>query len=87
MGGGGGLPPILSKKRCKRDYDCYVPPYDRAKAKESNVIKPKKFNTEDVLALILIRVEGTDKMVRDLKGDFFVLSQTEVSHSASIKKL
>ncbi|KAF3615096.1 hypothetical protein FXO38_35310 [Capsicum annuum] len=38
-------------------------PHDRMKIKNSNPMDSKKFKAEDVLARILMRVKGADKMV------------------------
>lgn len=63
-----------------------MPLYDQVKGKEPNSIDPEKFKTKDVLAKIFIRVEGTNKMVRELKGDFWKINRMVVSHSTSIKQ-
>lgn len=63
------------------------PPYDRAKGKDSNSVDPNKFKTEDVLASILIKVEGTEKMFYELKDNILHINQMVVSNSSSIKQL
>lgn len=47
----------------------------------------KKFKAKDVLARILMRVEGMNKMVRELNGEISQINQIVVSHSTSIKQL
>lgn len=47
----------------------------------------KKFKAEDVFSIILMRVEGIDKMVWELKGYFSQIKQMVVSQFALIKKL
>ncbi|XP_016567455.1 uncharacterized protein LOC107865783 [Capsicum annuum] len=64
-----------------------MPPYNWAKGKELSSINPNKLKNEDVLARILIGVEGTDNMVREMKGEFSQLNQMVTSYSASIKQL
>lgn len=55
--------------------------------KKSNPVDHKKFIAEDVLARILLRVEGADKMVWKFKGQFSQINQMVASHSDSIIKL
>lgn len=57
-----------------RDHDRCIHPYDRSKNEESSPINPEKFKSEDVLAFILMHVEETDKIVRELKNDFSQLN-------------
>lgn len=40
-----------------------------------------------MLATILSKVEGTGKVMKEMKFDFLALNQTMISHSASIKQL
>lgn len=40
-----------------------------------------------MLALILNKVEGTNKVIKELKSDFSLLNKTMTSHLASIKQL
>lgn len=48
---------------------------------------PKKFKTKDDLTQILMHVKGTDKMLKEIKSDFYQLNQMVTSHSVSIKHL
>lgn len=59
-------------------------PRDRSNSKEPNV-DPQRFRTEDILAHILYKAEGSDKILKDMKTDFSLLNQTVTSHSISIK--
>lgn len=68
------------------DRDHYVPPQDRSKPKETNA-NPESFRIKDMLARILNKVEGSDKVLKKMKTDFTSLNQTITSHSTSIKKL
>ncbi|KAF3650187.1 hypothetical protein FXO37_18588 [Capsicum annuum] len=65
----------------ERDYNWYIPPHDWEKGKESSFIDPDKVKSEDVLARILIGVEGTDKIdglpsdtVANLKNDAHIMT-------------
>lgn len=68
-----------------RDYERYLPPHDWEKNKQPISMDLKKYISKDVLANNLMKVEGTNKMIYAMKRDFSQLSQTVVSHSASIK--
>lgn len=63
----------------KWDHDRYIPPYDRQKVKNSNTIDPESYKKENVLGHILIRVESGDKILKEMKIDFFQLQQ-QLSH-------
>lgn len=54
----------------KRDYDRYILPHNRPKEMDLNSIDPLKFKTKDVLAWILMCIEGTNEIVRGMKSDF-----------------
>lgn len=54
-------------------------------SKDLSSVHPDKDKAKDVLAIILMRVEGINKMVYELKGDFSELKKKVVSHSTSIK--
>lgn len=69
------------------DIDLYMSPHDRVKNKDANPVDPDKYKTKDALARILMHVEGMENMVCELKGKFFQINQTVVSHSSSIKQL
>lgn len=52
-----------------RYYDWYTYPHDMAKGKESRSNYPNKFKSEDVLACILLGVDKSDRILRELKSD------------------
>lgn len=70
----------------KHAYCHFVPHHDLVYSKESSLIYPTTFSIKDVVEIILNRLKGTDKIVRELKEDFSQLTKTVVSHSTSIKK-
>lgn len=52
-----------------RDYDRYIPPYDTAKDQEKSPIETEKFQSKVVLGHDLMRVEGTNEIVSELKSE------------------
>lgn len=53
---------------------------------ETNV-DPESFQTEDMIAHILKKVEGSYKVLKGMKIEFLSLNKTITSHSISIKQL
>ena len=52
-----------------------------------SVIDQKIFKNKDVYDRILIRIQGIEKMVREIRRDFSQLKKIVTSHSAFIKQL
>ncbi|KAK4731373.1 hypothetical protein R3W88_024361 [Solanum pinnatisectum] len=64
------------------EKDMYIPPHESQKPKDS-----KGGHSEDMLSRILHKVEGSNKILKEMKDDVSTLSQTVTSHSISIKEL
>ncbi|WMV58857.1 hypothetical protein MTR67_052242 [Solanum verrucosum] len=66
--------------------DRYAPHHDHPKPKEPNA-DTKSFQIEDMLAPILNKVEGSYKVLKEMKGDISSLNQSVTSHSILTKQL
>ncbi|WMV25381.1 hypothetical protein MTR67_018766 [Solanum verrucosum] len=60
------------------DKDHYVPPHEFPKPNEPNA-DPESFQTEDMFAHILKKVERLDKVLKEMKADFLDFNQTVTS--------
>lgn len=77
---------ITIREKKDHEHDIYIPLHDRAKGKEVTPINPEKYKNENMLARILMGVEGSDKMLGEIKSDLLLLNQMVTPPSASIKK-
>lgn len=69
------------------DHDRYIPPHYLVKGKEATSPDSKKYKNKNMLACILMGVEQSDKIMREMKSDFLRHNETVTSHSALIKQL
>uniref|UniRef100_M1DH01 Integrase core domain containing protein n=1 Tax=Solanum tuberosum TaxID=4113 RepID=M1DH01_SOLTU len=71
---------------CRREDDyvaCYMHMSDSPSSRGSS----GRFRLDDFLSRILKKVEGSNKMLKDMKADFSSLNNKVNSHSESIKQL
>ncbi|KAH0661716.1 hypothetical protein KY284_026647 [Solanum tuberosum] len=70
--------------RREDDYDaCYMHMGDSPSSRDSS----GNFRLDDLLSLILKKVEGSNEMLKEMKTDFSSLNNKVNSHSESIKQL
>lgn len=68
------------------DRERYVSLYHRVKPKHP-IAQLENCRTDDMLARILNKIEGTNKLIKEMKLDMLALNQTIYFHSSFIKQL
>ena len=68
-------------KERKGERDRYVPPHEHQMPKES-----EGGHIKYMLSRILNKVEGSDKLLKEIKDNVSTLNQTVTTHSVSIKQ-
>lgn len=71
---------------CKAGRERYIPSHGHLKLKEP-INDPKNFQTKDMIARFLNKMEGTDKAMQEMKSYFSSLGQTLTSHMTSYQEI